>query len=250
MSFNGAGQTSFMYSKQTCLYIDSKYVYKEPDLFQKKWWDYRFVQDEFSGVFCPMHPMEATHLFFHHYLKSYKFYQQRRKGVNVFYNAPVKSQHLLKNSPATITGIWKARRAADFFGISYDFWCDKCMNFGEIFDKKYLPRPQHLYSSKNPYDPDKISVVEFVRLYWKKTNADRFIKPQNPFFKAENFFDHPDQIKFREILKSRLLGSSNKKVFVASNVYTDKLMSETNVLEALGEEDGREILKSAQLLIN
>lgn len=250
MSFKGAGLTSFVYSKQTALYVKPEHIHREAELFERKWWDYRFYLDDNDGQFYPMHPMEATHLFFHHYLTHYKFYHQRRKGHNIRYNAPVKSVDLLQNSSTTITGIWKARRAADFLGIPYDFWCDKCMKFGEIFDKQFLPRPQHLYSTRNSYDPTKVSVVEFVKQSWNKLRSERKISPKSSFYKTENYFAHPYQDEHLSLLKKELSESANKAVFVVINVYTNGFMSEENIIEVLGKSDGEEILKDAKRLIS
>ena len=131
MIYNGANLPLKTYSLQTIRVINARNTRGESDLFRTKWWDHRFIDAE--GVTTPMHPMNATHLFFHEYEKALANAFKRRQGKEAragsdrIYVKNSRSFSLLGKSQSEINGAWLARREADKHGIPYDFWCSTSM---------------------------------------------------------------------------------------------------------------------------
>lgn len=249
--FQGANRSQYQYSREVVQNINLGLARGESDLYQTKWWDYR-ISDREDGDFISMHPMEATHLFAHHYAIAYKraFSIRKSKLKSVHVN-PIK-QIFLANTTRVVNAIWSARKKADEYGIPYDFWCQKAMAYAELMDWPHLPGPNQLYGTKSIHSDlaNYISVVDFIVAEWKVKITDNIVTADSPYY-VTDFIKRPisqDQRDHMMYLVSQITKSPNKAILISDFVFRRRMLFPESIIVYFGKEEGESLLGRARRL--
>ncbi len=141
---------------QAARYISPADLAREAELAKTCWWDYRGI-----------HPVRRTEFFATQYRAIYqryyaKYYDYSKKdvvsglaGKEDIFNFSGLTESRARAKKTNLTGLWRARQAADELGIRYEIYISAifekaCMN-GKVQirnGRPQFPRPTHLYSDK------------------------------------------------------------------------------------------------------
>lgn len=165
---------------------------KESTLSTTAWYDYRM-----------MHPTLRTYLFAHYYEEAYRFmlrlhvdYKQAEgdsprsflpKNDPLGKSASARKREIksgVAQSFRNCTMVWKARQKADELGIPYEMFCMSGMKaaIGRIWQR--TPNPSQLYSEK---------ILEEIINRWLEVATQKMHTSTLPFYKLENYINHPSQ---------------------------------------------------------
>jgi hypothetical protein len=167
----------------------------ELSLFQTKWFDYRL-----------MHPVTATYLYAHEFVKSYRRYYAmtidcgKARYVKGYSG---KDPWLIKNAMMFVKG----RRQADKLGTPYDFYINAAYEFLYVKKWKHLPRPCHLYAE---------DVIEFVDNKWREYSRSALMLAESDFFRDEGNAERPEFIAHQRWMMDRLQKSKIKEIAAES----------------------------------
>lgn len=174
----------------------------EMDLFQSKWFDYRF-----------MTPLQATRVYIqkyddvfrHHYAKTIDSEAAKHvrtvsiEGIFDGLKAPESSTH--KKAKTQFTACWFGRQLADAMGMPYDTFINLAFEVRlKYWNRAYLPQPQHLYSEM---------VEERAGARWKELQEGRLYTSDHPAYIGENYQNLPVQNDYHEWLISQALTRAN-----------------------------------------
>lgn len=202
---------------QAIMFANPDLLSGESELYRTKWWDYRM-----------MHPLTATRTFAAACVKAMQSALKKQVDLYIGTNAKIlKKDDLLLESKATITGLWKARKAADSHGIPYEFWCHRAMEYADLCCWPYPPKPSHLYSEAVKEDSETwsaISMVEFILTRWTEWKQVNLLVATDDFYKIENNVEHPYQRAHRISLMKQIQRSSLPgQKFCLNSLVTDYL---------------------------
>lgn len=236
-------------------FVDPKLSDKEAALFSSKWFDYR-----------DLHPIRANYLFAHHYERAARAALRRRVDVFRAVNSHfwgrkklygAKGQKLKKDAPQenfmaaakrTVTGIIKARQAADRNGIPYYHYCRSGMHYAEKMKWRFVPKPFHLHSDRVKKDVNGQpieSIVDWIERHWKEYQKTHFVVAEQAFFRAENYTDHPYQRAHLKYVLMQLHRSKHPIATTSQAVYELGLLKPEWVINS-NKLDGISLLRQAE----
>lgn len=201
-------------------------------MFQTKHWDYRVL-----------HPIQATLEFAESYKRALKMAIRKRHDYYAGTNySGLSKPCLLDCSSRDITGMHKARQAADEHGIPYDFWCYRAMQYAMEIKMINLPRPNMMYS-KNPRGFEKISMVDYILRAWAEANQTQLFASRHPYFTVEQYCSSRAQMEHQQYLIHKMRASRAKPAMIAKYVLEDKLVFPELVVKEFGEAMMRQAKK-------
>lgn len=225
MEIVGTNLTRQAYEALAIRYVKPALFKGESDLYATKWWDYR-----------PWHPLQATYHFAHAYKLAMRRAIMQRTDLYRGLNAKgLAHEDFLQCSPATITGMWKARQVADGIGCPYDFYCSQAMKYAQKRDWQYLPSPQQLYP-KAPKFADDIGMVDEIILAWRDRTVTRIVSAESSFFQADAYIGNQHQIEHQAHLVQALRNHPHKCLLLASMVYEQKILLPEVAEKAFGND--------------
>lgn len=238
MEYIGSNLTHFDYESLTLEFISKKDRADEPCLFDRKFWDYK-----------PLHPMQATYLFAHHYKNAIKSAIMRRtdlyKGLSY---KGLKKEDFLECSKRVINGLWRGRQHADAFGVPYDIWCNSAMKYAESRDWQYLPNPTQIYSKKTSSEKD-IDMVSAIVSRWDEVKSSQFIGATHPFFQAENYCGNPYQRAYQAAILKHLRSTQVKGAFIATYGLEKKQLMVDLLTKEYGDERAKQLMRLAKYFL-
>ena len=209
--FYGDDLTAAQYDELAIKAIGEKFLVEEPELFQKKWFDYQHL-----------HSTKATYLYAAHYTLEYqKIYQKFidiKKGEFV---KGTKGKDAM--GKAETAGFWKGRQAADRIGMPYNLFIGSAMNFlieGNVW--KRIPRPTHLYSKK---------VIEHVEAKWDELLEASIIEPQISHLSDENRCSLECKQNIERWLCERIRERQKPVYGLSHFLFNKKLISEQTAIQ-------------------
>lgn len=198
---------------------DRRNVEVEMDLFQSKWFDYRF-----------MTPLQATRTYIQKYDDVYRQHYARNmdataakfvKTVSVdgiFAGLAVPESSTHKKAKTQFTACWFGRQLADAMGMPYEIFIDLAFNIRlRYWNRAYLPQPQHLYSEM---------IEERAGDRWKELQAGRLYTSDHPAFIGANYSNLPVQNDYHEWLLSQALTRANPGEILGRFINQDVLPAE------------------------
>jgi hypothetical protein len=178
-NFPDSSLTDEAWEREIALHFLSKRNRNKDDLsneqkrYQTKWFDYRGIHfGAATAWFMDCFKAEYRRAV----LKYYDHTQGNRTGLG--------ARRLFDLKPADITGLWRARQAADDLGIPYPTYCRGAIDAAVLNGNWRLPRPEHLYS-----DDCKRAAADL----WHQERLARVFIATDPFFSAQNYVGHPAQ---------------------------------------------------------
>jgi hypothetical protein len=160
--------------------IHSKYLSRERELQETKWFAYRF-----------MSPYQATSQFALAYDKHYKQSFKRHFDCGA---KPTPVNWAEFGTPCrSMTHLWIARQNADRLGMPYDDYLEFFDDFNMRRTRKQLPRPNQIEGSETAklVWPAKLDAFQLERAWHQLVRLDV------PQLHVENFRGHPAQTAFR-----------------------------------------------------
>jgi hypothetical protein len=203
-SFYGHDFSSEECDRRGLLYIDSKLFRGEPELINKRWFDYRF-----------MHPIKATYLFAFYYRNAYrKFFKQTADIREAKQKGGFRGIDCLTQNKQTAHGFLRARQHADRLGIPYDFYVFEAMRLAisKLWQKP--PRPAHLYS-------DEFSTA--IQIAWDEELSVCVRLPIHGFYRTPGA--HIFKAQFKQWLAGQILARSAPEFMLAYAVERDRMLS-------------------------
>lgn len=188
----------------------------EPELYQSKWFDYRF-----------MTPLQATR----HYIQAYDGVYRRHYAQNVdavaakhvrtisidgiFAGLEAPTSSTYKKAKSHLTACWFGRHMADKLTMPYEVYIDLAFEYRlRYWNRPYLPQPQHLYSDL---------VIDRVSERWPELQKSRLYTSDHPAYMVENFADLPAQTSYRIWLRDQALTRANPGELLGRFVNEDRL---------------------------
>lgn len=227
----------------------------EPALFNSKWFDYRYL-----------HPTQATYLFAHWYKDAMKRAMRRRTDLykaaawSVFPKVKVvgESGEFLKKkavtldymdcSPTYITGMWRARQAADKYGVPYQTFCAGALQFHEKQKWARYPLPTALYSTlrkKSKTGQTVPSMMDGILAYWISYRNTHLMASTLDVYQVDKDAPHHYQMAHVEWLLHQIERSSLKVPVVAELVFERRLLR-PDWIEEYAETGGKKLLEDAK----
>lgn len=215
-------------------FIPLKLLQEESDLFQSKFWDYRF-----------MHPTQATQVYAHEYAAALKRAVSRRTDLFMGLNMKgLKKPVIFELESRSITGFWKGRQMADRIGCPYDFYCEHAMQFADRARMTFLPSSSQMYTQTVPEHLKGLpSMVEYIVERWVARIAHSAFYASHEGYLAENFVEGPDQVEYLNVLLKRIKGS-NFPEGVLSTILEKGQITREQVLFAF-PKSGNDLLRRA-----
>lgn len=230
-AFPGSDWTTEQCDALAVQFVPLNLLQEEADLFQTKFWDYRFL-----------HPTQATQLFAHSYAQAKKHAVERRTDIWVGRNMKgIKAECIFELPQRTITGFWKGRQMADRLGIPYDFYCEYAMLFADVARWENLPTATQLYSDSIPVHLRQtdyaVSMVTYIGRAWIDRSETFNGYATHPAYLAENFVNGPDQIHYLNALSDAIKHSGFPAAVLASLLEKGQMNREliTTIFPASGE---------------
>lgn len=195
--------------------IQRPLLLRESDLMATKWFDYRIL-----------HPWQATALFLEAYRSEHGWIMRKREDVNShWFHKGIKAISLCRTTPTQMTGLWKARQAADSIGVPYDFYCSALLDWAEKRNWTHLPRVSQLYS------PDHIQVVKDA---WEDRLRVRLWVATEPCYRHDAG-DEWHQVAYRKFLVEQVKRRSAQQFAVASLIAQHEHLSVEQAFQFFGE---------------
>jgi hypothetical protein len=212
-------------------FVAPKHRKQESDLYQSKWFDYKLL-----------HPVQACQVFMEAYDKVYRESVAARQDKGKAEGMRVLKAPFWQDLPARErTGIWKARRLADEYGMPYQDFCDLAFEYARKRNWEFLPQPMHLYSETR-FEEDH-TMVEYIVMKWLDRKEESAHISHAEFFRTDAFVGHPYQLQhFRHILK--IIKDSSMAHISAAFYLQNRYIPEAILKNAL--PDGNRLFARAQ----
>lgn len=215
--------------------IDVKYHRKEGMLYRSKFWDYKML-----------HPIQATLLFAEHYKDALKMAISKQHDYYAGRNYKgLKRDNLLECGARVITGMHKARQVSDEYGIPYNFWCYRAMDYAMTVKLPHLPQPNMLYS-RNPKGFEKISMVDSIVRDWASVQRDQVFLSRESFYTIDNYCSNRYQLEHQRYLINRIRASNAKPAMIAKYALEERLIFP----ELIQKEFGQSMLNQAKKFVS
>jgi len=247
--FTGGNASHKVYSGQVVKYIRPSLAKKESGLYNTKWWDYRFRNND-SGSFSPMHPMEATHLFAHHFIiESKRAHSERIDKNSSNFKVPITDGSLLRAKKGVVVSAWKGRQAADTLGVPYSYWCSQAMRYSDIFNWQTLPLINQIYCKTVSVEKDNaISIVDYISEQWTKRKKSYLQRGSSLFYKTHySSFQHPYQIEHATHLLD-YANQSNDTTRMVMDLIEDDFLNDKLIRNYFGEKRAKIMLEKIAVL--
>lgn len=218
LPYVGHGLSTDEYDYLAWSAVNPKLFKFEVELYGKKWFDYR-----------NMHPTDATYLFSKSYSDAYRMISAVRFDVE---RAPYMKglrgktgDVFVEQGSRNVVGLWKARQAADKYGIPYDFYCNAAMRIAESASWKHMPRPCQLYGDK---------ILPKVVERWNDELEARVVTAEHEVYKAVNYVSLIDQNMYCDYLFSIIDMREHKEYLLSDLVYGREMIPESLAHERYG----------------
>lgn len=130
--------------------VSDEYLQEEPRLVEPRWLTYSY-----------MSALQCTELFCQLYLGAWRTYYGRVRNITTGQRMPVDEQ-LFKNDLHQISGLWRARQAADRIGMPYDIFLNAVFGWAAgQKNRKRFPAPNQLYGTAQ---------LEVARRAWEQAS--------------------------------------------------------------------------------
>jgi hypothetical protein len=183
-NFPDSSLTDEAWEREIALHFLSKKNRNKDDLsneqarYGSKWFDYRGI-----------HFGAATAWFMQCFKSEYRKAVIKYSDHTAGHRTGLGAQRLFELQPGTITGLWRARQAADDMGVPYPCYCRGAIESAVLNGNWRLPRPEQLYSPEA-----KAAVADL----WFQERLSRVYVARDPFYSAQNYVGHPNQEAYYE----------------------------------------------------
>jgi len=178
--------------------------------------------------------VEATRAFARAYLTVYREFWDRRpinRKNPGKHQAPLREHNLFENDLRVLTGLWRARQAADGMGLPYEIYLHAAFEFLTARKYKRLPQPSQLYSDivleQMAHVRGAIQLDDLIPVY---VTDVRFL--------AHNYQGDLPQEAFHEVLISHLRGmpEDGLRKALVDIVHNRQLLPEAKARKLFGDE--------------
>lgn len=164
-------------------HISPKDLDREHELAKSCWWDYRGEHPtnrtlRFAAVY-----REKTQLFTEKYVDYTRrdFVSGLAGDLNIFPRVATDDDATITKKKRALTGLWRARQAADELQISYEIYIGACFEHAKMGGWQHLPRAIHLYSDRMKVVALDAQMKEIERYTPQFTNPLLMAGSQAPF---------------------------------------------------------------------
>lgn len=218
-SFFGAHKTPLMLERLTFTRIPHERLECERTLFSHKWFDYRF-----------MSPALATYYYAHCYRGVYRRIWERhldRKSAQ--YAKGIKTEDVFDDAN-TLSACWRGRQVADALGVPYDLYIELAMTKAMSWQRKYLPRPQQLYSDQ---------IIEAVKEGWDDRTKGRFFVATDPRYRLDQWAATPAQLAHESWAATQIARRTpgTRAHLLHKHLWVDPIIREDFAVDRFGEEE-------------
>ena len=202
----------------------------EVDLFDQKWFDYRFI-----------HPVQSTQIFAISFWKEWIRWGRLKSGENtnkdIHQTRHVRNRsHLLNLSKSLRTSFNSGRKTADSLCIPYPFYLRCALEF--LCQKKqikfsFLPKPQHVYSA---------DVVSYVMEQWSIRLEQLVIRAEHNWYLDETNHLHLWSLQYQHWLCECVKTSSCNRAVILADLIEKKHLSQTVFRNYFDERTIRKVI--------
>jgi hypothetical protein len=187
----------------------------ERELFQTKWWDYRF-----------MTPFEATCAYIDAFgQQARKVYSrdidsERAAHIKVVTSAKVVDAFLQNDAKAkrAMSGFWRGRQVADAIGMPYPAYVFEAISQRmRRWQRAYLPSENQIYQEGD---------VERVSSRWSEVAASRIHYSDHHAYLSQNYEGAPAQKGYYDYLVQRSAQTGDKIMTLVDMVEADRISLE------------------------
>lgn len=194
------------------LMVPQKWTAHDKELFQTKWWDYRF-----------MTPFEATLAYIDQFgIAARKLYArdidyERAQHIRVVSGDSIKAKLLENDDKAkrAFTGYWRGRQVADAIGAPYEVYVAEAMSSRmRAWQRAHLPTANQVYR-----DID----VERVSNRWEELKVSRIYYAEHHAYLAQNYCGEPTQDAYFAYLIERAGQTGDRLGTLSDMIEADRL---------------------------
>jgi glutathione S-transferase len=195
--------------------IPNKLTVHDRQLYQTKWWDYRF-----------MSPFEATFEFIDTFgQEARKIYSRDIDTERARYIAVVSGSKLVRaflendtRAKKSMSGFWRGRQVADALGMPYSVYIYEALSQRmRSWKRPYLPNEDQIYRGQD---------VERVAARWNEIAASRIFYSDHHAYMAQNYKGAPLQKDYYGHLVNRAEKTGDKIMTLVDMVEADRLSLE------------------------
>lgn len=208
-AFFGSSLDHFTCEALAIAKIERRALALEPELYERKWFDYR-----------RMHPTLATYLFAHHFNMAYGRFMGEAFDHKKRFMAAFKGKDVM--AAREVRSFWKLRQKADQAGIRYDFFCRHVMQWCMINGWRRPPRPAHAATNDD--------MLVWIEGQWQLEQRAKIQWSKDPHFAASNWCAAPDQIAYENYLLDQIMSKPLPQFALHAALYIyDALRIETAI---------------------
>lgn len=194
-------------------FINTKFQKFDVELFESKWFDYRF-----------MTPLQATECYIGFYGEIYKrVYARMIDRDRAEFLKLITVERLREGLKAgetkakrIFTGMWRGRQFADAIGIPYDEYIPQAFdNRMRRWQQSHLPQPEHLYHPVT---------LEIISERWEQMKKGRLWLATHPAYMVQNYVGTPAQDAYHEWCFQQAETRQNTPECLARMVNNDHLL--------------------------
>jgi len=218
--FFGSGMTFHECEVLVFQHIPDHLRREEPTLRRSCWYDYR-----------RLHPVQATHLFAHHYNLAYgraALIAQGRGGGKM---RGFKGGDFLQSREKL--QFWRLRQTVDALGMPYDFFLNAAMDWYIAAGWVNIPRPCHINTNEE--------MAAHIVLKWEEWCNASMQWAADERYRVENWFGHDDQIAYEQFMIRQIGRRANPQFALHTALYQARSVR----IETAIREFGTDVVQKA-----
>lgn len=209
---------------------DKPHYDTERQLFETKWFDYRF-----------MHATTATYLYAQRYREVFKVIYARhidRKAAP--YVKGLKAEDMFDSKAGQLKGLWRGRMIADMLGMPYEVFIELALERAMRWKRAggHLPQPCHLYSDE---------IVNHVHAAWEERIRGRMMLAEDPRYRLDRFAGTPAQLAHQNWVCDllRLRSPETRRALLGQYLNPQGFICRDLAVTRFGEEAVNEAIAAA-----
>lgn len=182
------------------------------ELYQTKWWDYRFSTPfEATVAYIDTFGQEARKVY------SRDIDSERAQHIHVVTGQKVVEGFMRNEGKAkeAFSGFWRGRQVADALGMPYETYIYEAISQRmRRWQRAYLPKPSQIYQESD---------VERVSTRWNELTASRIHYAEHHAYLAQNYQGAPIQKAYCDYLVDRAGKTGDMIMTLVDMVEADRI---------------------------
>lgn len=205
----------------------------ETQLYESKWWDYRFMSPiEATLAYIDAFGVEARKIY------AREFDEEKARHVRVATGEDM-LHRLEKDAPRAkerFASYWRGRACADAIGMPYSDYISSMMDFRmRLWKRRHIPLPNQLYGQRE---------IEKTIERWTDVQQSRIRYAEHHAYMPENWCGAPAQVAYVDHLIERARERGDMADFILRDMVLNDRIPPQALRERLGEREYAMVVES------